>query len=312
MEDEQPTTSASRPRKRRILRVAAILIVVLVYAGSLVSYYLLSGSERSLAPPDLGYSGDTIVQLTLESISTVDNRVKVRALVIPEDNLMDQRLGVLTEDIAVRFYPPNTLGDLQFPKGKAPAEVETNLVARGDVDRWPFDSYSTDALGADLILGSGDQRQFLNARVEATGALNGWNISANHSGPNTQVSGKGDFATIKLSRALGPLVFDVGICLVLVTLPVLALWVAIEMYTGRAPFLPPFGTWYAAMLFAVVPLRNVLSGAPPMGAWVDQIVVLWVLIGLATAMVIYILTWHKQARHPPKNSENVESSAESK
>ena len=45
------------------------------------------------------------------------------------------------------------------------------------------------------------------------------------------------------------------------------------------------------MLFAVVPLRTFLPGAPPPGAWVDEAIVLWVLIGLAAAMVIYIVCW---------------------
>ncbi len=42
------------------------------------------------------------------------------------------------------------------------------------------------------------------------------------------------------------------------------------------------------MLFAVVPLRNILPGTPPAGSWIDQAVVIWVLIALATALVFYI------------------------
>lgn len=205
------------------------MIVLLVYAGSLASYYLLSGPKRALGPPDLGYANDTIVQVTLQSIHTVDNSVDVKVLVIPDETLMDQRLRVLNTDISVRFDPPNTLGDLQFPKGQAPAEVTTTLVARGDADTWPFDSYSTDALGAELLVGSGDARQFVPARVEATGVLDGWNVSSVHSGPSSQTSGRGDFATVTLRRALGQLAFDLGICLVLITLPVLAMFVSIEM-----------------------------------------------------------------------------------
>ena len=271
------------------------MIVLLIYAGSLLSYYFLSGSQRALGPPNLGYSGDTIVQVTLQKIQTVDNKVDVKVLVVPADTLMDQRLGVLKDDISVRFYPSNTLGDLQYPKARAPAEVATTLVARGDADAWPFDSYSTDALGADLLVGSGDTRQFVNARVEATGALDGWDISSAHSGPSSQASGTDDFDTITLRRALGPLVFDLGICLVLITLPVLALWVSIEMIRGRKKFLPPYLTWYAGMLFAIVPLRNLLPGAPPPGAWIDQAVVLWVLIALVAAMEIYFVAWYKQS-----------------
>ena len=67
------------------------------------------------------------------------------------------------------------------------------------------------------------------------------------------------------------------------------------MLTARRQFLPPFSTWYAAMLFAVVPLRNILPGSPPAGSWIDQAVVIWVLIALATALVLYIAAWYRHS-----------------
>jgi hypothetical protein len=96
---------------------------------------------------------------------------------------------------------------------------------------------------------------------------------------------------ITLRRAKGPLIFDLGICLVLISLPTLALLVAIPMALGRRKFLAPFATWYAANLFAIVPLRNILPGAPPPGSWIDQAIVQWVLIALVTAMSLYIFAW---------------------
>jgi hypothetical protein len=80
---------------------------------------------------------------------------------------------------------------------------------------------------------------------------------------------------------------------VLLSLPMMALYVAIQMLLGRKKFMPPFATWYAAMLFAIVPLRNILPGAPPPGAWIDQALVLWVLIALIVAMVLYVIAWHR-------------------
>ncbi|EUA21049.1 putative CONSERVED TRANSMEMBRANE domain protein [Mycobacterium kansasii 662] len=49
------------------------------------------------------------------------------------------------------------------------------------------------------------------------------------------------------------------------------------------------------MLFAVVPLRNILPGSPPAGSWIDQAVVIWVLIALATAMVVYVIAWYRES-----------------
>jgi hypothetical protein len=48
------------------------------------------------------------------------------------------------------------------------------------------------------------------------------------------------------------------------------------------------------MLFAIVPLRNILPGSPPPGSWIDQSIVQWVLIALVLAMSLYILAWVRQ------------------
>ena len=42
-------------------------------------------------------------------------------LFILKDSLYDKNFGVLTTDAAMRLYPDNDLGDLQYPVGKAPA-----------------------------------------------------------------------------------------------------------------------------------------------------------------------------------------------
>jgi hypothetical protein len=246
------------------------------------------------APPDLGATGDTVVVINLEALHTVENRLDVQVQVVPEDSLMDMRLSVVNSDISVRLYPPNELGDLQYPKGKpTTAQFKTTLAANGDPDRWPFDSYTTPVLSADVLVGSGSERQFLPARLEVTGSLEGWDISSQRSGPSTQSSGAGDNVAITLRRAKGPLIFDLGICLVLVSLPAMALYVAIQMVRGKKKFMPPFSTWYAAMLFAIPTIRNILPGSPPFGAWIDQALVLWVLIALVAAMVLYVVAWHR-------------------
>ena len=270
------------------------MAVIAIYAGSLLGYYLLSGSARPLPPPDLGTTADTVVLVNLIALHTVDNRLDVEVAVAPEDDLMDTRLDVVDTDIAVRLYPPNQQGDLQYPQGKPTTAVfKTTIDANGHPDRWPFESYNTDEISADVLIGDGDDRMYLPARVEVTGSLDGWDISSRRSGEATQSAPDGDNVTLTLTRAQGPLFFDLGICLVLISLPVMALYVAIQMVRGKKKFVPPFSTWYAAMLFAIVPLRNILPGAPPPGAWIDQALVLWVLIALVVAMAMYIYAWHR-------------------
>jgi Domain of unknown function (DUF4436) len=297
---EQPVAAPveappERGRRRVLITVAILVAFLLVYGLSLFGVHMLARSAGPLKPPDLNATNDTVVLVRLEKLETVANRLTVKVLVIPEDSMFDKRLDVLKTDTAVRMDPPNDLGDLQYPAGKSPAQVATTIDAHGDPNNWPFDSYSTDTLSAEVLVGQGDARQYIPARVEVTGALDGWDVSVRRVGEASQESDRPDNVIITLHRAKGPLIFDLGICLVLFALPALAFAVAIQIALGKRKFVPPFVTWFAAMLFAVIPIRNFLPGSPPPGAWIDQVLVIWVLIALVAAMALYMLTWYRQS-----------------
>jgi hypothetical protein len=297
---QAPPTKKKRETPRIAIGVCILAAVIVVYVLSLFGVHFLQRSEGPLPPLDLSQGGGdaTIVQLRLEELKPVANRLSVEVLAYPGVAQYDNRFDVLANDVAVRLYPTSDLGDLQYPKGKAPAQLSTTIEAHGDPGNWPFDSYQTEPIAADAFVGNGDNRKKVPARVEVTGALDGWDISVSRvhdpsALPTSRATDNGN-VVITLKRAKGPLIFDLGICLVLISLPTLALLVAIPMALGRRKFLPPFATWYAANLFAIVPLRNILPGAPPPGSWIDQAIVQWVLIALVTAMSLYIVAWIRQ------------------
>ncbi|HEX5255483.1 MAG TPA: DUF4436 domain-containing protein [Mycobacterium sp.] len=291
-----PPPTGARGRQIAItFGIVASLIVI--YVLSLIAVHLLAKSAPPLPAVDLSKveAEDSVVQVRLEKLDTIANRLTVNVLVYPKDALYDKNFGVLKSDAAVRLYPDNDLGDLQYPVGKAPAQVSTTIEAHGDPANWPFDSYRTGVISADVFTGSGASKEKTAARVEAAGGLDGWDATVTrvHDAEENNPDLKDDLV-ITLHRAKGQLIFDVGICLVLIALPVLALWVAIPVALGRTSFLPPLTTWYGAMLFAIVPLRNILPGSPPYGSWVDQAIVLWVLIGLVAALTLFLVGWWRQ------------------
>ena len=291
-----PAPTGARGRQVAIA-FGIVASVIVIYVLSLIAVHLLAKSAPPLPAVDLSKveAEDSVVQVRLEKLDTVANRLTVNVLVYPKDTLYDKNFGVLTTDAAVRLYPDNDLGDLQYPVGKAPAQVSTTIEAHGDPANWPFDTYRTGVISADVFTGSGANKEKTAARVEATGRLDGWDASVTrvHDESDTNPDLKED-VVITLHRSKGQLIFDVGICLVLISLPVLALWVAIPVALGRTSFLPPLTTWYGAMLFAIVPLRNILPGSPPYGSWVDQAIVLWVLIGLVAALTLFLVGWWRQ------------------
>ena len=157
--------------RRLVIGIAILVGFLIVYVLTLVGVHTLTKSEPPLPAVDLGryQKDDTIVQLRLEELKTVANRLTVNVLVYPEDSLYDEKMGILTSDVAVRLYPDNDLGDQQYPKGKAPAQVSTTIEAHGDPGNWPFDAYSTDEISG--LVFTGDYHDKVWARMEVSGKL---------------------------------------------------------------------------------------------------------------------------------------------
>ncbi len=126
-----PPPSGSRGPQLAI-PFGVITVLLVIYLLSLFAVHLLAKSAPALPSVDLSKveAEDSVVQVRLEKLDTVGNRLTVNVLVYPKDSLYDKNLGVLTTDASVRLYPENYLGDLQYPVGKAPAQVSTTIEAR--------------------------------------------------------------------------------------------------------------------------------------------------------------------------------------
>lgn len=272
-------------RRHLVLDTSILIGFAVIYIFTLLNYQSLA--PRPLPKVDLGTMQDTVVKVHIEDLLTKQNSLKVKVLVKPDDSILNKRLNRLTADTAVRFPSQTDMEELQYPAGKAPEPVATTIEVTGEARNWPFDTYTTDPIEAEVLVGAGDTSHYEPARVEVDGSADGFDVFVN------RVADNPNDVTITLKRTRAQLMLDLGICLVLVTLPTVAMFVAIQMLTRRRPFLPPFSTWYAAMLFAVVPLRSFLPGSPPIGAVIDQALVIWVLLGLASAMVIYIVAFYR-------------------
>jgi len=258
LEAPPPPQSTRKPRRRHLVLDVSIIVGVGAVCFPRCSATTGWPPHRVRSPSrTVGTADGTVVLARLEQLHPVEHRLDVKVLVMPDNSMIDKRLNVLTTERPCVSFRTTTWEIC--PIGKSPAQVATNIEAHGDPGDWPFDTYKTDTIQADVLVGVGDDRQYKPARVEVTGLLEGWDVTVTRVGPT------------------------------------LALFVAIQILTSRRQFLPPFSTWYAPMLFAVVPLRNILPGTPPAGAWIEQAVVIWVLIALATALVLYIMAWY---RHP--------------
>jgi len=94
----------------------------------------------------------------------------------------------------------------------------------------------------------------------------------------------------------------IGLTLILISLmsalAVLALLGVRAVALGRRKQEMTMTSWFAAMIFAMLPIRLALPGAPPMGAWIDVLVTFWVFILLMVSLIWWVLIWLR-GRNPP-------------
>ena len=285
-----PTAEAKR---RSLLGLGVLVAFIVVYGLSLFGFHLLGKSAAPVKAPDLNAAEDTVVSCASRR-SRPSPRLAVKVLVYPQEHV-DPRLDVSKQDTAVRMDPPNDLGDLVYPAGKSPAQVATTVDAHGDPENWPFDSYQTDTLSADVLVGSGDDRKYKPARVEVAGKLEGWDVSVQRVGEGGQEAGGGDNVIITLHRSKAPLIFDLGICLVLFALAAMALAVAIPMLFGKRKFVPPFADWFAACSSRSSPSATSCPAHHHRVPGSTRLWCIWVLIALVAAMVMYMVTWYRRS-----------------
>ena len=271
---------------RRATVLTTVVVVIAVYVASLIGYGVLEQTPRQFAFPEEAVTGDTAVIVRLRQMEAAQNRLDVDVLVHPGVELRSP-----PTQVTVRLSSWTQSGELIFVHDDlVGSEESTSFAAIGDPDDWPFDRYATDRIGIELFAGTPLRR--VPAPIVVGGSINGWTVDSRAETLPDGVPG----VQLEMHRTREALVLIAGILLVLLALPAAALFVAVETVTDRRKLQPPFITWFAAMLFAVVPLRNVLPGAPPAGAWIDLAVVVWVLVSLAAAMVLYIAAWWRQTR----------------
>ena len=93
-------------------------------------------------------------------------------------------------------------------------------------------------------------------------------------------------------------VFMVLILFILIAL--FAITVAYVVGAAKRRIEPALIGWGAALLFALPALRNAMPGAPPIGAWIDILVFLWVIVIAVISYLVVVSTWVRKSAPPEK------------
>jgi Domain of unknown function (DUF4436) len=271
-----------RPRVR--LAVIALVVVVCAMATSVVLYVDGAASQR-IPAHGAPTSAGTTVTLDVVSISNTYNELVGDLIIRPGPELVDPATDGLKQDLTVAVTSVTTPVRRTYSKGMLPGVFPVPLTLARDVERWPFDTYYTGPITVTLFTGAAQTPE--RANVTFVDRLAGWKVGV------ARVNNANALAPyeVQLQRSPSTMLFAITILCIFVAIAAVGLFVAIQTTRDPRRFQSPMTTWYAAMLFAVVPLRNALPGSPAFGSWIDLTIVLWVLVALVVSMLLYIAAW---------------------
>jgi Domain of unknown function (DUF4436) len=270
--------------RKRLGVVALIGVVACAMVTSAVLYHDDVASQRipTRRTPTVG---GTTVTLNVESIQNDYSAFVGDLIVKPGPELLDSTTDGLKQDLTVAVTSTTTPVKRTWSKGTLPGVFPVPLTLAREVERWPFDSYYTGPITVELFVGTGQAPE--RANVTFVDRLTGWKVQANRlkkANPTSPYE-------VELQRSASTMLFAFVILLIFVAIGAVGVFVAIQTLRDPRRFQSPLTTWYAAMLFAVVPLRNALPGSPVFGSWIDLTIVLWVLVALVISMLVYIAAW---------------------
>lgn len=272
------------------LFVATYAVVVLLYAHG--------GRTDQGTPVDNSREGLHVV-LTPRNVDAASDRLVFDIGFAPGSILITDDGTTVVEDFELMLTSSEGVGVhiTQYEQGKLAAPTSIELRSGGTIERWPFDIHASKTMLLVSIPSEGDDAVAFPADL-SFGAhhVPGWTItiSEDKNGGATTADGiKVHEYVIEAKRANATVAFSLVLLALMITMPVLGLTVAILALRGRRRVEVGFLTWNAGMLFATPMLRNFLPGQPPIGSWVDYLVVLWVITGLVLALLISVVAWYK-------------------
>ncbi|HWM16607.1 MAG TPA: DUF4436 family protein [Microbacterium sp.] len=296
--------TADRPPHRRnwVWVVALVAAFALIYAVVIALY---AANDRLATirgctgePPD----DAVLLSFTPEAVDAAGDRLNVNLSVLSFGPAGDTDTGLLADPLTVVVTDTDGARSFTVAAGELPSQQSIRLITEGYIERWPFDSHAVDVAFVSLQEIDGELTP-LSTLVCGSAHVPGWTFaSAEVPGTDELVIDGEPVQQLRViaTRSVATVAFGIVILGLMAVLPVLALTVAIAVHRGVRKAEPSLMSWMAALLFATIPLRTFLPGSPPIGSWVDYLVVLWVVAGLVVALVVYVRAWLRWGSPGPR------------
>ena len=273
-----------------IVVIAALMLVYVV----VVALYALNERAANVVGCTEDPPADAILlSVTPESVNAAGDRIVANLTVLSFGPVGSDDTSLLSEPLTIVVSGTDGPRSFTIAQDEIPSPQSLNFITDGYIERWPFDSHSVDVAIVSLQ-GEGDDMTAIPTLLCGSAHVPGWTFASEEIAGTDEVVVDGEPVTqirVTATRSVATVAFGIVILGLMAVLPVLGLTVAIVAYRGIRKVEATLMSWMAAMLFATIPLRTFLPGSPPIGSWVDYLVVLWVVAGLVLGLVIYVLAW---------------------
>ncbi len=281
--------------RARIIALVLVVIAVTIYVFAALAYgrSLAPQEVTEVEPPPIGVAV-TLVQSDIKPDAPL---TAATVAVQPGKKLVDSD-GRLLTTFSVSIIPSIDGQELVFKKGDIPEGREITIPLQGRVQNYPFDRYTanlvvTAFLPPDPVTGAAQSPMPVTAALSFRDA--GWRLDSSSDRTGAALV----LLKEQISRGGSTIVFSLILLALMVVVAMLSNWVAITILGGGMKAEVSVASWMAALLFALIPIRNFLPGAPPVGSWIDILVFFWVEVAVMVAMVTVVTTlitraWRKQ------------------
>ena len=314
----RPSPNAQRSRRRKVGLAGAITIAAVI--AYVISIFLYSQSGQSDVTKSVPKVDEGVnISVDLVSIDAAKSQMVTRITLVPAGTYDDPAtiLG-FEKPLRVTIWA-QTNGSISrdIPKGQSIGAIETPVLIDGSPDGYPFDRYG---YGLDDPIHPGEviaepfvSIEVLDADGKPTGTdvpigmigepagLQGWAEDWEFSVSRVTTGRPTLFADLTVKRGGGVLAFVLVVLALMIVLATLALTVAAAVVKRQRRIEATMASWFAALLFALVPLRVNLPGAPPIGAWIDVTVFFWVEVALMCSMGLFISAWLTYSKPPERD-----------
>ena len=280
-----------------------VVVLGIGYVLGIIAYGISTRGGEASGDATRGVEpGQVSVSISPMSIAAEQGTMTVSVTVAADASRLDAS-GGLANPIGLTMEPVLEAGFLILDKGTIPGTFQRTIRVPGNVRNYPFDNYRTTLVVAAAENQNGSWQPLTVVGGLTRDDLTGWGISAApaEAGEGAELdadsgqvfkAGPGALSLdLVLTRSMPTKTVSLVTLALMAAIGILALVAVRAVATRRRKQEMTMTSWFAALIFALLPLRLGLPGAPPLGSWIDVLVYFWVLIAVMIGLVWWILVW---------------------